>query len=438
MINESTLKVQRVVRRALILVGLMVTPLQASENEAAGNADISLHAGSDIINIVDFGALPDDGLSDDDAVRRAMTVALRQGGVLYFPAGDWHLLKTLMLTCVPEGPGRPCTGPGLSQPIQIRGANIRATRIFSSASPAISMQQGHQPISTLLQDFRLTGSLHGDSPEQHGIDFCDNTATAALTIERVQVDGFNGDGICARAAYNARIVHNRLESVRTGIRCEECRISVIESNRVSTFSRTGIFVGTNSDNASSNGSVAVRIVANEITHSRAFDGKACETTVTGIRIGRGQAVTVESNYFEDVQAPPECGAVADTVGIAVKPENGVTRDTIIKANYWSGRNGPRAIYIDAAAHFSVLDATGGGDRIVDNGLNTAYLFHRIGGGPCTDPAAIAGTSTTRRGWVVRSGWYHLPNPPSQLQDCGSRSNRVSNPVFQLHSNTDFE
>gem|GEM_PF-5436898 len=416
----------------LLAAGLTVSPSHSKANNIAASA------ASDVFDVADFGAIPDDGFADDAAVQRALTAALQAGGVLYFPAGQWRLNDTLLLTCAPTGPTGACTGADLSQPIQIRGANVRATRIISSASPAIAMEQGHLPISTLLQDFRLTGRLHGGSPQQHGIYFCDNNATAALTIERVQVDGFNGDGICARAAYNARIVHNRLESVRTGIRCEECRISVIESNRISTFSNTGIFVGTHSDNPSSNGSIAVRVVANEITHSRAFDGQACETEVTGIRIGRGQAITVESNYFEDVQAPAECGGSADVAGIVVKPESGQTRDTIIKANYWSGRNGPLAVTIDSQAFFSVLDATGGGERIVDNGSNTAFLFHRISSAPCADPTAIAGSSTTRRGWIVRSGWYNLPNPPSQSQDCAVRPNRVSNPVFQLHGNTDFQ
>lgn len=434
MIIRTSRRISALSRLVLLMAGLGCVPLQAD----IANAPSTLLLGSEVFNVADYGATPDDGVADDAAVSLALSAALRKGGVLFFPGGVWRLNKTLMLTCSPNGPGGACTGADQSQPIQIRGVNLRVTRIVSSASPAIAMEQGHQPISTLLQDFRLTGRLHDGAPTQHGIAFCDNNATAALTIERVQVDAFNGDGICARAAYNARILHNRLESVRTGIRCEECRISVIESNRVSTFSRYGIFVGTNQGRPASNGSVSVRVVANEITHSRAFPGQVCESTVTGIRIGKGQAITVESNYFEDVQAPPECGSAADVAGIAVQPENGVTRDTIIKANYWSGRNGSRAIYIDAKAHFTILDATGGGDGIVDNGLNTAFMFHRISGGPCSDPTVIAGSSTTRRGWVIRSGWYHTPNPPSQSQDCAARTNQVVNPVFQLHTNTEWK
>ena len=416
---------------AIFAVAQLVPVAQAQDEDGV----FGLNADSAIFNVEDFGAIADDNLPDDDGVKAALTAALRSGGVLFFPAGIWRLNSTLLLTCDPEGPGSAC--PGLSQPIQIRGVNLRSTRIISSASPAIAMEAGHQPIGTLLQDFRLTGLLHGNTQQQHGISFCDNTATAALVIERVQIDAFNGDGICARSAFNARIVHNRLESVRTGIRCEECRISVIESNRVSTFSRYGIFVGTDRNNASSQGSVAVRVIANEITHARAFDGHECESAVTGIRIGRGQTFTIESNYFEDITSPVACGSVAEASGIVIRPENENTRDAIIKANFWSGNNSQRAIYIDSSAFFTVLQSTGGAENIVDNGLNTFYLGYRISDESCVDPTSIGGTSTTRRGWVVRGGRYMQSDTPSNQQECDERTISIVNPVFQLHSNTEY-
>lgn len=402
------------------------------------NGELTSTADSAIFNVEDYGAISNDSLPDDHAVGKALTAALREGGVLFFPAGIWRLNNTLLLTCNPDGPGASCSGDGLSKPIQIHGVNLRSTRILSNASPAIAMEAGHLPISTLLQDFRLTGQLHASSQPQHGISFCDNTATAALVIERVQVDAFNGDGICALAAFNARIVNNRLESVRTGIRCEECRISIIESNRVSTFSRYGIFVGTNRNNSSSQGSIAVRVVANEITHSRAFDGHSCESAITGIRVGRGQNVTVESNYFEDIKAPAACGSVANAVGISIKPENGRTRDAVVKSNFWSGRNSKNPVYIDKDAFFTVLEATGGAENIVDNGLNTLFLFHKISGADCADPTSIGGDSTTRRGWVVRGGRYRQSDSPSDPQECDERTITVTNPVFQLHKVTEYQ
>lgn len=378
-----------------------------------------------IFNVADFGAHPNDELSDDEAVQKALTAAQRTGGTLLFPPGVWNLEQTLTLSCDPAGPGGDCTNP-VSKPIQIHGANIGATRIISSASPAVEMESGYKPASILFQDFRLSGK----SPlgvEQHGIYLCNNNDTIALTIERVHISTFiNGDGICARGAYNARIIQNRLESVRTGIRCEECRISVIENNRIGTFFERGIFLGMNPSNPDSKGSISVRVMANEITHVAKWDGIECAIDSVGIQVGRGHSVQVETNYFEAIRPPSECPDMT-AVGILIKSEVGITRNAIIKGNFWSANNGNVAINIDKSAHNTVLESTGGGENIVDNGIATAFQFHLISGvADLTEPKFFGAPNTTRRGWLIQNGKYTTPN--GQI---------VLNPIFQLHDNTEF-
>ncbi|MEE9423423.1 MAG: right-handed parallel beta-helix repeat-containing protein [Methylococcales bacterium] len=377
-----------------------------------------------IFNVADFGAHPNDELSDDEAAQKALAAAQRTGGTLLFPSGVWNLEQTLILSCDPAGPGGDCTNP-VSKPIQIHGANIGATRIISSASPAVEIESGYIPKSIIFQDFWLSGNAQ-IGVEQHGIYLCNNNDTVALTIERVHISTFiNGDGICARGAYNARIVQNRIESVRTGIRCEECRISMIENNRVGTFFERGIFLGMNPSNPNSKGSISVRVTANEITHVAKWDGIECAIDSVGIQVGRGHSVQVETNYFEAIRPPVGCPDMT-AVGILIKPEAGITRNAIIKGNFWSGNNGNVAINVDELAHNTVLESTGGDGKIVDEGLATTFQFHQIS--EETDPKSFGGTNTTRRGWLVRNGEYTTPPPDGQI---------VKNPIFQLHDNTEF-
>ncbi len=384
---------------------------------ACGTPSVSsVNTANGIFNVTEYGACPNDGVLDDVGVQLALQAALTSGGTLLFPPGEWELSESLMLTCDPSGPGGDCTHP-LSKAIQIRGANASTTRIKSSASDALSIEQGYLPGSILLEDFWLSGNgVFTAGNEQQGVSFCDNALTPGLTIERMKISNFNGNGICVRGAYNARITQNKITAVQTGIRCQDCRISVIESNRVSTFFDKGIAVEADPTAASSAGSIAVRVVANEVMN---LTGSSCSETAA-IHVGRGNSVQVETNYIEGVEAPSGCGAT--TSGILVKPNGGKSRNTFIKANYTSGNNGELAIQIDQNAYHSVVELTGGADKIIDNGLMTTFLYQYIGAG---DPD-LAGSSSTRRGWLGRGGWYTPPSGPA-----------VPNPVFRLHEYSEY-
>ena len=153
-----------------------------------------LSATQGVFNVADFGAQANDGLLDDEGVQAALAAAQSFGGTLYFPPGVWELSDSVVLSCDPGGPGGNCQSP-TSQPIKIRGSQIRATEIHSSASKAFSVESGYQPVGMVFEDFWLRST--GQSEERHGIFLCDNNATVALTIQRVQINGFDGIGICA-------------------------------------------------------------------------------------------------------------------------------------------------------------------------------------------------------------------------------------------------
>jgi len=415
-------------RRAAVIIFLSYfTSFFALADHTDGLPDQSV--ANRVFNVAQFGAHPDDGISDDAAVARALTEAQRTGGVLLFPPGQWQLDNTLMLSCAPEGPGGDCANP-TSKPIQIHGANIGATTIVSAASHAIGIESGYQPVSVLLQDFQLDGLGLNANTEQHGMYFCDNNATVALTIQRTGVKGFFGDGICATVAYNARIVQNRLRSVRTGIRCNECRISVIESNRVSTFLERGIFLDTHPTIATSGGAINVRVVANEITAAAGIDG-FCPDEIIGIHIGRGRHNSVENNYFEGFPKPCDAALV---VGMMVRANPEVEETgrnsnfhTSIKNNYVSGAAPPEVlIFIAENANYTMLEANNSDIRMIDNGNFTTYVMHRLTS--AASPSSIAGEPENQRGWMLGRGSFPVPGNPGTT---------VINPIFELQEYTPF-
>ncbi len=334
------------------------------------------------VSVEDFGAVPDDNEPDDIAFSEALSAATAKGVPLIVPPGVWDLSETLRLGCAD------CEDT--TRGVAIHGSGDSA-RIKSLANPAIGFVDGSTPKYTRISSLWLSGVGDFNAGSQDGIGFC-GEFSPGLYLSKLYLTSFSGRAICASSAYNARIVSNKMTAVGTGIRCESCRISLIESNRVSTYFETGIFVGSDPGNPTDAGSINVRISLNEVMNKVGDD-----CTKSAIEVGTGSFVEVSNNYLEGVG-----GDCTGLPGIAIG-EVRTTRNASVRGNYSSGNNTGPAILVKTNAFYTIVENNNG--TTTDDGLMTSFIFTQSATG-----SDIKGASTSRRGFVSRPGWFEgVPN-----------------------------
>ncbi len=99
-----------------------------------------------IYDIRAYGAIPDDGLIDDVAIQSAITDAIANPGVIFFPKGTWNVNQTINITV---------------GAISIQGTGSDSTKLFRSANAQGDMIQLYR--DTDDEFFKLSDiQLHGN------------------------------------------------------------------------------------------------------------------------------------------------------------------------------------------------------------------------------------------------------------------------------------
>jgi len=250
--------------------------------------------GQRIINVQEFGAIPDDGLDDKAAISAAGTALTSVGGVLYFPKGVYTLVSTPSVTAVT-----------FANPTRIIGESRSSVTINVTT-------QGHHAF--LFQaPFSVSGltMTRADfaSDTQWGalrLDYLVSTPVAQtkVAIDTLDITGFDiglyVDGgtsadVQSVSARQCRIRSNLLctggiASVVPTINCNRCKQVSIEDCELEAFSNLEV------NNVYTIGSSVVTVANSRLIKGIGVKAQSGDAVITGHRLS---CLSIRGNVFEN-------------------------------------------------------------------------------------------------------------------------------------------
>lgn len=159
---------------------------------AAAQTPITFPPDAGVLNAVDFGARPNDGGDDTEAIQRALDAFPNGNRIVYLAAGEWRVSDTLRW---PKGEG----GNGEKRTI-LQGAGMALTKImvpaatpnFAGDAPKAVLWTGQKPAQRFRNAVRdLSIEIGAGNPKAIGMQF---NASNQGTIRQVTLRAANESG----------------------------------------------------------------------------------------------------------------------------------------------------------------------------------------------------------------------------------------------------
>jgi hypothetical protein len=196
------------------------------------------------VSIVDFGAIPDDGLDDSGAIRSAIN-ASRDGDTIFFPAGKFHVASEIDLKGNRAYKGRnnaTLIGDPSHHIFDIHQDNIRIAGLTFVGKPIFIDKPGGAMVENLKIN-NNTFDVEATGPNFNGITFTTGLRNSSITNNTFSpIRGDNG--IYGYYWDNLTIANNEFISGNEGIHLVDHagngRNLLIEQNYFSHLHRMGI------------------------------------------------------------------------------------------------------------------------------------------------------------------------------------------------------
>lgn len=308
------------------------------------------------LSIIDFGAIPNDGKDDYDAITKTIAEAKKQGKAVYVPAGNFTLSKILKVDSV-----------------AINGES-QADAILTSTDPnngSIDLSGTSPALRQLTHTYQTTVERGNGANEKNSITV---QGATNFTIDHVTVNKSSTAGILIRAQANQGTITNNIvqDTGADGIHTTDGSSNImIANNQVNRTLDDMIAVVSYGDDKDISGKSLpvhdVNILNNQVNGS---------TEARGISVVGGHDVLIENN---SIQNTPMAGIlIATELKYNTQAVNQVTINKNTLNSTATDISGGHPSLLVTAGPQSIDNITFNDNTIIQAGK---YAFGTLGSGP---------------------------------------------------------